>query len=170
MMNNNISNKEANKITREKIQLALMKLMGQRPFNSITISEITKCANVSRVSFYRNFNSKEDVINDACKTINERIKTALFNYKDNYHDFYLAFFKIVKDNKEEMQILLDANIAFPPSSIINEIFNSHTKKDYYNLIAKENAFSSILIAWFKGGMQESPEEMAIICNEIINAK
>ena len=57
-----MSNNEANRITRESINTALLELMDNQDFDSITISALVKRAGVSRQSFYRNYTSKEDVI------------------------------------------------------------------------------------------------------------
>lgn len=52
----------ANLIVRESIETALIQLMGRKPFGEITVSEIVEKAGVSRVSYYRNYYYKEDVL------------------------------------------------------------------------------------------------------------
>ena len=42
-----LNNQESNELTRECIDMALMYLMSEKPFESISISEITKRAGVS---------------------------------------------------------------------------------------------------------------------------
>lgn len=42
---------------------ALLELMKEKPYDKITIKEIAKKADLDRSTFYRNFNSKEDVLN-----------------------------------------------------------------------------------------------------------
>lgn len=37
--------------------------MKEKSFDGITISEITKNADLDRTTFYRNFRSKEDILN-----------------------------------------------------------------------------------------------------------
>ena len=54
----NLSNKEANKVTRECLQTALIQLMSQKPFEKITITELVRRSGVSRTAFYRNYESK----------------------------------------------------------------------------------------------------------------
>ncbi len=51
----------ANIIARECILEALLKLIKIKPLSSITITELTKLAGVSRMTFYRNYESKEEV-------------------------------------------------------------------------------------------------------------
>jgi len=58
-------NKENNKkaqFSKERIATSLMKLMQKDKFYDITITEICQEAEVGRASFYRNFESKEDVV------------------------------------------------------------------------------------------------------------
>ena len=54
--------KEANLRVKKGITMALFSLMHQKSFSDITISEIIRTAGVARVSFYRNYDSKEDVL------------------------------------------------------------------------------------------------------------
>ena len=51
-----------NKTVRESLALALIRLLKKKDFSSITVSEIVKLAGVSRSSFYRNFESKEQLL------------------------------------------------------------------------------------------------------------
>ena len=54
--------KEANIRVKSSITNALFSLMHVKSLSKITITEIIKMANVARVSFYRNYSSKEDVL------------------------------------------------------------------------------------------------------------
>ena len=54
--------KTLNVVVKQSITQALLQLMQAESFESISITDITKRAGVSRVSFYRNFDSKEDVL------------------------------------------------------------------------------------------------------------
>ena len=54
--------KEANLHVKTSIINALIDLMKEKNFDAISVSEITARAGVSRVSYYRNFDSKEDIL------------------------------------------------------------------------------------------------------------
>ena len=60
-----LSNAEANRLTRECLQIALIRLMAEKDFDRITVTEITRLAGVSRTAFYRNYQTKEAIIEDA---------------------------------------------------------------------------------------------------------
>ena len=65
----NLSNNEANRITRESICTALLELLKTNEFKKISISELVRKAGVSRQSFYRNYNTKEDIVLEIERTI-----------------------------------------------------------------------------------------------------
>lgn len=56
------NNQEANAITRECIESALILLMQTKPFTDITVTDLTRKAGVSRTAYYRNYASKEDIL------------------------------------------------------------------------------------------------------------
>lgn len=50
-----------NQAARKNIVTAMMQLIRQKPISTITIQELTELAGVSRMTFYRNYTSREDV-------------------------------------------------------------------------------------------------------------
>lgn len=53
---------EAHELVIESITEALLRLMEQKPFAEITISELCRKSGVSRISFYRNYESMPDIL------------------------------------------------------------------------------------------------------------
>ena len=58
----NMSNAEKNSYVREHITATLLKLIRSQPLAQITVSALCSEAGVGRASFYRNYESKEDVL------------------------------------------------------------------------------------------------------------
>ncbi|MGT2800801.1 TetR family transcriptional regulator [Streptococcus sp. zg-86] len=56
------SNTEINQLTRESIETALLFLLEKKELKHISISELVKKAGVSRNAFYRNYKSKEEIL------------------------------------------------------------------------------------------------------------
>ena len=52
----------ANERTKRRIIRSLLRLMSEKHFSDITVSDIVARAGVARASYNRNFESKEDVI------------------------------------------------------------------------------------------------------------
>ena len=58
-----------NTTTKRRIALALMELLDEKAFGEITVTEITDRAGVSRMTYYRNYKSKEDIFVQALSDI-----------------------------------------------------------------------------------------------------
>ncbi|HEP1795375.1 TPA: TetR/AcrR family transcriptional regulator [Streptococcus suis] len=56
------SNKEANQLTKESLETALLFLLEKKELKQISVSELVRKAGVSRNAFYRNYKSKEEIL------------------------------------------------------------------------------------------------------------
>lgn len=61
-----------NVFIKECIAQALMTLLKKKELSAISITELTKVAGVSRMAYYRNFTSKEEIISSYCDIILQR--------------------------------------------------------------------------------------------------
>ena len=57
-----MSNEGRNIYVTEHITNSLLALLEEKPLENISISELCNNAGIGRASFYRNFNSKEDIL------------------------------------------------------------------------------------------------------------
>ena len=57
-------NQKHNFFLRECMFTAFMQLLQEKPIDAITVTQITERAGVSRMAYYRNYNSKEDIVRD----------------------------------------------------------------------------------------------------------
>jgi len=167
------SNEELNKITKSSLQTALIYLMNEKNFDEITITELVKKAGVSRMSFYRNYNSKEDVLEKIKIEVINSLKELFINLK-KCHGSYEAYYKIfeeIKKRKKEIFLLKKANfkMLFLLENILlfDDIIISHDRYDYYNLVAFIGSVLSVVTRWFALGMKESESYMAYYCEKNI---
>ena len=81
---------ESNKLAKECIVTALIELMKVRDYASITITDLTRKAGVSRMAYYRNYTSKEDIISKFADEVGTSIhqKLALMFPKANVYDYF----------------------------------------------------------------------------------
>lgn len=56
------SNKETNQLTKEAIETALLFLLEKKEIRHISVAELVRKAGVSRNAFYRNYKSKEEIL------------------------------------------------------------------------------------------------------------
>ena len=74
------SNQESNFLTREAIETALLQLLEKKDLAKISISELVKRAGVSRAAFYRNYDSKEEILESVFKRSVHNIMEQLSHY------------------------------------------------------------------------------------------
>jgi len=163
-----------NQFSKECIAAALIELMKTKEYSSITITEIAKKSGMSRMTYYRNYTSKDDILIQYLDSVGEKITeivtqsnnpydtetylTILFNSLGIESDIGYAVFKAHLGDLLLDTINKNMMIAFPPS-LVND--PDKVYKRYYFGGACYNVF----IEWIKNGKKESPEHMAkLLCN------
>lgn len=166
-------NEELNNLTKESLQTALISLLADKPYEKISVTDICKKAGVSRMSYYRNFESKDEILQKLADEYFNKIKVGLLEREEKgcHYEWYLDFFREVKEDPERMKLLLKADsiIHFMGGvdSILVKIKDADTPEGHYRLLAKEGGFYTIVSNWVYDGMKESPEEMAELCLKIL---
>ncbi len=168
-----LSNKESNKITRECIESALILLMAEKEYNEITISEIVKRAGVSRTAYYRNYESKDDILNTLLHCLIADVIKAMtqFSYVTEQESYWKTLFVTTKAYAESFCVLLQAGFGH---IILEEITKQMTAglkeenaKDRYDMIFWSGAVYNVLTNWVQGGMKQTEDEMVQICLYIL---
>ena len=109
------SNKESNLLTREAIETALLQLLEKKELTKISISELVKRAGVSRAAFYRNYDSKEEILESVFKRSVHNIMEQLSHY-DVKTDLYLVWIiSFVKPEKKPRLFSLPWTITWKKS-------------------------------------------------------
>jgi AcrR family transcriptional regulator len=163
---------EKNTYVKKQITKALISLMGKKKLNDISISEICDKAQVGRASFYRNYDSKEEVIqHHTDKLINDWADDIDKDPSANIYNFFQSLFQHFQKNQAFYKTLYKQNIS---SMILTAIRNRlNMDKD----IGPSSLYSRAFIAygifgwidvWFSNGMKETPEELNRLIVENIN--
>ena len=98
------SNKESNLLTREAIETALLQLLEKKELTKISISELVKRAGVSRAAFYRNYDSKEEILESVFKRSVHNIMEQLSHY-DVKTDLYLVWVHLFREARKEAKVI-----------------------------------------------------------------
>lgn len=168
----------SNLLAKECIVTALIQLSYQKPFSTITISELTQRAGVSRMAYYRNYTSKEDVFQTYMNELVERYYMDVsrikkpethgeylnilhcFRYFEKYNDFVTCLIKIGMGD-----LLLNAITSY-----MITVYYSEDEPDttlYYQLQSYAGSLFNVYIAWITGGARESVETLSqIIYNQL----
>lgn len=156
------NNENSNYITREAIRGALYILMETKPFPKITITEIINRSGVSRSAFYRNYKSKEDILNDS---VNE-IKKILSNIpSDSLSENWEQTFHILRQYKNQLDLIIKAGLEYHLLDQINHNLNYESGQDFYCAMYNGIFFNTI-IYWVKSGMPGNSHEAK---EQVLNA-
>lgn len=158
---------ETNEFIKECITTALLQMLKKQPMENISITELTKKAGVGRVSFYRNFESKEDVIR---KHLGILIKKwgVEFEKSGNPDTLIESLFSHYYKHKELFILLYRRGLAHISLKNVLDVCGPTAEQD--NLTAYTRAWFchglyGWIEEWFKRGMTETPAEMAILLKQ-----
>ncbi|MEI4367123.1 TetR/AcrR family transcriptional regulator [Streptococcus suis] len=143
------------------IQEALLQLIQQKEYDKITITDIAKRAGVTRISFYRNFESKDAILELA-------LKSAFQAYQAKHGtDSFPELFAFFQQNKD----LIDCLFKSRKEILIAQLL---TDKQSLSALPTEVAYSYAFVgysilgactAWYQRGMVDTPEEITRIMDQ-----
>ncbi len=156
-----------NECVKESITVALLNLMRKKAFSEIKVTEIVKLAGVGRTSFYRNFESKEDVLK---KHINRLYSEYFLTHKlpdmsveKERRSHMLSRFRFVKQNAGFFVILNKNNLLY---EIFESIDNSTLEKiatidvkNRYSAAFMSSACVGVIKEWINRKFKETEEEL-----------
>ena len=169
-----LSNEEANRLTRECIEAALVLLMQDAEFSSISITDIIKKAGVSRSSYYRNYSSKEEILTDVFNQAAEAIVNALSEELDaqNMISSYRVLFEKVQETRRLFEIIQMAGMIDRFQIAVNKKYlqavNTSSAVEYYRVLSWIGSVFNIIFGWIERGYQETPDQMAYICSQFLS--
>ncbi len=158
---------ELNAFIKECITKALIDLMNNKSFNDITVTELVEHAGVSRVSFYRNFESKEDVLEKYLQTLIKEWGED-FEKAGKPEYFSESILKHFYKYKDIYTLLYKHNLSF----MIYEILRWAAKLDECNTNIErylKSLFAGLIFGtvdeWIRQGMKETPEEIVLLTSQ-----
>jgi len=169
-----MSNSEIKKITKESIQTALLLLLKEKKWEEITVTSIVEKAGVSRMAYYRNYHSKEDILTDIFDDFMSKITEISLPYMEakQWYNFWKVMFDYFAAHVEHIKLLFECNYKIFILDYLNKFCVDHIKptslSEHYRIYGLVGLFFNILVEWIENGMQISSEELAQVCLEIIN--
>ena len=162
----NMNNEQKKSYVKKQILTALLDLLKEKPLSDISISELTSRAEIGRVSFYRNYQNKEEILKEESdrlikewgrlyesdpESTPESLFPSLFDFYREHRDFYATLY-----NSKMSSIMMD--------TIIGTI---QIMPEMPNLEAYMKSFWAYgiygwMLEWIKRGMQESGKELEVL--------
>ena len=163
-----MSTAENIELTKEYITNALFSLMGEKPYEEITVTDITNKAGVGRATYYRHFKTKTDIIRCYFEKEAERFTISVPTEAmdpDSYYEVTFNVFSRLKEHKAVFKRLLDAHLESIYLDYINEAMVKNFENHGYGQFAYgpyyvTGSLFNVSIQWVKNDCKESVKYMA----------
>lgn len=175
--------------TAAKMDLALIALLKEKPFEYITVSEICKKAEVNRSTFYLHYETIGDLLDESTRYLLDDflsyftpdIKSVSLNLKKCRLDelvfirdeYLIPYLKYVKDNKEIFTTIVNHNKTFKFDAVHRRMFENiynpildrfgyPEKNRNYVMMYYLNGIIAVFLEWLKSDCDKSADEVAEI--------
>ena len=158
-------------LVKDYIPEALLQLMKKKPYHTITITELCEKAGVARVSFYRNYKSKDAVLVKLIEAITEnfRSSTQIIYQNDPPEAFFVMLMTHMKNQRDLCDLLYQAQMLYLVSDEFDRVFQSvyAGKYDPYKSSFISGGIYSVFYHWLRSGWRETPREIADKLAEVL---
>ncbi|GAB5053637.1 MULTISPECIES: TetR/AcrR family transcriptional regulator [Pediococcus] len=158
--------------TKQKIVLALFELMKTHSVDEVTVSDICKQASVSRMSYYRSFKSKQQILEYQF----DEVFQEFFSYLQvmNTHDmtaFLDAFFTVIRRHRGTVNILIKADLVgiildklqfYITDLVDKDVLKIRDRASKMWIAFVAGGLTQMIVEWDKDDMVESNAEMVMI--------
>ena len=184
---------EKNRKTKELIQTSFMQILENKPFESITVGEITKQAQINRGTFYLHFTDKFDLLDQIEQQLFEDIGNHIDELQSNYsstqtfekgqEQLASTLFSTIKTHSPLLKIFLSDHgragfhlrfrAAFSAKVRVNleknESFTAslNVPMEYF-LAFITSAFLGLIEQWVQNNLDKTPQEMTALYIDIIS--
>lgn len=166
-----IKNDKRSLSTAKSIEMGMYECLKTKSLNEITISDIHHSTGISRATFYRLFDTTEDVLIYMCDQYIEELRKYFSKIScSNTDDTGLLSFHIFTEKYEFQKILVDNHRQDLLAKIYAENFKflGSQNTQLYGLNEMENEYiwelfysnmSTVFSTWIQRGRKETPEEL-----------
>jgi len=162
---------------RSCIQESFLLLLKDKAINQISITDIAKHAGVSRMSIYRYYDDKEDIIRKHIKETFEDYLNIIGSLDLNAVTSAPLFFDYFRKNSGTVKLLIEKNLFH----LISDNFDKYVEEFEFIVNKKSNlpvihrrysygytasGMLGIVKMWMENGMKESNEKMSTILKNV----
>lgn len=154
------------------IEDALLLLMEKKDYRDITITEICSRAGVTRMSFYRNFSGKDDILRRWIVSVTDSFleESGISYRKDSIRDYFIKLFKHLGHYRDTCTLLYKYQL----SHLIKEQFDRCFLRAYSEIYDEYKSYFlsggiyNVFLLWLMNGCRETPEELAGRMQDILD--
>lgn len=149
----------------------LLLLLKNKEYKDISITEICKKAGVTRTSFYRNFESKEEILLKKVRTVTDNfLKESAISYKnDTISCYFIKLFTHMKQQIELCNALNKAGFIHLIKDEFDRVFLNTYRQEYdeYKSVFLAGGIYNVFLFWFRNNCRDNPEDLAKRLDDIL---
>ena len=161
---------ELNRVVIESLQGALLQLITKKSYDSITVTELCKKAGVSRMAFYGNFESKDEIIIKILYDLQNELFVRIgspFRQAVTYN-WYLEMFHFTAEKAEILKSIFCGGYQGKYLELVNSMILRHKDmqpQESYQRLLWSGGIVNAVVYWLSNDMAETPEQMASFCDK-----
>lgn len=158
---------EAHVMVLESLSEALLQLMERKPLREINVSELCEKAGVSRVSFYRNYTSMEDILVRHLNRCTDQwwVEFSQKPTEEFYREFWPSLLEEYRKNGQLIRLIYENNANAVLWTHISGCVTreaSGDERDAYLRSALAGTLYGLVNEWIRRGMGEFPKDFRLI--------
>jgi len=148
---------------------ALLALMQEKPFHKITIDELTQRAQVGRVTYFRHFKTKEDILVYKYTRLWEQWakQHGIANWRESSQKLLRPFFQFHHHYRDIMRMIYQSGLLDVVTIASYQVLMDHrtqaTVAQQYRARYLASGCGGLLEAWVENDFAQSVDEMVAIC-------
>lgn len=160
--------------SKERISQALLRLLKKQEYQKITIQDIVDEAQVSRMAFYRNYESKDQIVKDYLdKVTDDFIRNTRIDYGENdLREYFDILIHHLVAHKKIGLILVKSGLFDYIRAEFDRAYvaRAKSKQETFNYYFLSGGVCNVYYYWLVSGCRESAEELTQILNWTLKEK
>lgn len=156
---------------------AIDRLVRSKPFDEISVSELTKVAGVSRMTFYRHYHTVRDVLSTQVGCLLEEFTSGIHYTGDNYgyiiqtiyfFHHHRQFIKLLLAANRQDLLLRQVTVVMRELTTYNPYLVNFSKREIdYFVEYHTTGLMKVIIDWIQNGEPDTAENLANFLNQNI---
>ncbi|MCR4790692.1 MAG: TetR/AcrR family transcriptional regulator [Treponemataceae bacterium] len=162
---------------------AFIELLKTNTYEQITIQQITDEARISRQTFYRHFESKDDILELFSNNLTDQLSKQLNSITEkNIYNIFLCYFSFWLQNTDLLSLVKTAGGEYFLGryynrtmhnilNILKEFLPEYSDQDFDLIKAfLLGGLYQIKLRWLENGYKESPAQLARLIADLFNSR
>lgn len=158
--------------SKERLSEALMELLKTTSYGDVTVQRVSDLAGVSRMAFYRNFDSMDDVIRYYLEKQTDRFLRD--SHIEEEKTFGPVYFRKLIEHLSAIrgvgQLLVDAGRFDLLRGEFDRIYTSKagTHREWLRSTFIAGGICNVYYSWLVNGCRDEPSELADVLEQVLN--